>query len=136
MDSRFAHDKAGNAWMSPIPKVGVVFPDLNSPPLGGEQFQTNLIFPEPCDFLKGESCLPARSSVPLWTRTAALSRPLKPLRKMGCSWVNPGPSLKRRWSWRLQPTRHAANVGMTTSETFQLREPVCAVPPITHGVVA
>jgi hypothetical protein len=31
---------------------------LNSPPLGGEQFQTNLIFPEPCDFLKGEKLPP------------------------------------------------------------------------------
>jgi hypothetical protein len=28
-----------------------VFPDLNSPPFGGEDFQTNLIMPEPCPFL-------------------------------------------------------------------------------------
>jgi hypothetical protein len=26
-------------------------PDLNSPPFGGEAFQTNLIMPEPCPFL-------------------------------------------------------------------------------------
>jgi hypothetical protein len=29
----------------------VTFPDLNSPPFGGEEFQTNLIMPEPCPFL-------------------------------------------------------------------------------------
>lgn len=31
--------------------VSVTFPDLNSPPFGGEQFQTNLIMPEPTVFL-------------------------------------------------------------------------------------
>jgi hypothetical protein len=31
--------------------VSVTFPDLNSPPFGGEEFQTNLIMPEPCPFL-------------------------------------------------------------------------------------
>jgi hypothetical protein len=29
----------------------LVFPDLNSTPFGGEDFQTNLIMPEPCPFL-------------------------------------------------------------------------------------
>jgi hypothetical protein len=29
----------------------LVFPDLNKPPFGGEDFQTNLIMPEPCPFL-------------------------------------------------------------------------------------
>jgi hypothetical protein len=29
----------------------VTFPDLNSPPFGGEEFQTNLIMPERCPFL-------------------------------------------------------------------------------------
>jgi len=29
----------------------VTFPDLNSAPSGGEEFQTNLIMPEPCPFL-------------------------------------------------------------------------------------
>jgi hypothetical protein len=29
----------------------LVFPNLNSPPFGGEGFQTNLIMPEPCPFL-------------------------------------------------------------------------------------
>jgi hypothetical protein len=28
-----------------------LFPDLNAPPFGGEDFQTNLIMPEPCPFL-------------------------------------------------------------------------------------
>jgi hypothetical protein len=42
-------DKAGNA--PPLTDSGLVFPDLNSPPFGGETFQTNLIMPEPCPFL-------------------------------------------------------------------------------------
>jgi len=51
------HDKAGNAVSQPLagvkdPKTGVRFPDLNAPPFGGELFQTSLIFPEPCDFLR------------------------------------------------------------------------------------
>ncbi len=29
----------------------MVFPDLNAPPFGGEDFQTNLIMPEPTIFL-------------------------------------------------------------------------------------
>src|SRR6202163_1244337 len=45
------HDKAGNAVPVTDPTNGLVFPDLNSPPFGGEDFQTNLIMPEPCPFL-------------------------------------------------------------------------------------
>jgi hypothetical protein len=46
------HDKAGNAPPLTDPKdPSLVFPDLNSPPFGGEDFQTNLIMPEPCPFL-------------------------------------------------------------------------------------
>jgi hypothetical protein len=50
------HDKAGNAVAQPLagvkdPETGVTFPDLNSPPFGGELFQTNLIMPEPADFI-------------------------------------------------------------------------------------
>src|SRR6267143_622913 len=45
------HDKAGNAVPLTDPTNGLVFPDLNSPPFGGEDFQTNLIMPEPCPFL-------------------------------------------------------------------------------------
>jgi hypothetical protein len=48
-------DKAGNAKVlhavDPVTGVSVTFPDLNSPPLDGETFQTNLIMPEPCPFL-------------------------------------------------------------------------------------
>jgi hypothetical protein len=49
-------DKAGNApqltnVVDPVTGVSVTFPDLNSPPFGGEDFQTNLIMPEPCPFL-------------------------------------------------------------------------------------
>src|SRR6201993_3667188 len=50
------HDKAGNVLplaniIDPVTGVSVTFPDLNSPPLGGENFQTNLIMPEPTTFL-------------------------------------------------------------------------------------
>jgi hypothetical protein len=48
-------DKAGNALpltaVDPMTGVSVTFPDLNSAPFGGEEFQTNLIMPEPCPFL-------------------------------------------------------------------------------------
>jgi hypothetical protein len=44
-------DKAGNARPLTDPTNGLVFPDLNSPPFGGEDFQTNLIMPEPTKFL-------------------------------------------------------------------------------------
>jgi hypothetical protein len=44
-------DKAGNAKPLTDPTNGLVFPDLNSPPFGGEDFQTNLIMPEPTIFL-------------------------------------------------------------------------------------
>ena len=48
-------DKAGNAppltAIDPVTGVSVTFPDLNSAPFGGEDFQTNLIMPEPCPFL-------------------------------------------------------------------------------------
>jgi len=48
-------DKAGNApaltAVDPVTGVSVTFPDLNAPPFGGEDFQTNLIMPEPCSFI-------------------------------------------------------------------------------------
>jgi len=48
-------DKAGNAphvtAFDPVNNNTVTFPDLNSPPFGGEDFQTNLIMPEPCPFI-------------------------------------------------------------------------------------
>jgi hypothetical protein len=44
------HDKAGNAPALTDPTNGLVFPDLNAS--GGEDFQTNLVMPEPTVFLK------------------------------------------------------------------------------------
>jgi Ferritin-like domain len=48
------HDKGANAVAQPLagvtdPETGVTFPDLNAK--GGELNQTNLILPEPCEFL-------------------------------------------------------------------------------------
>jgi hypothetical protein len=51
------HDKAGNAVSDPLAPLtdptdaNLVFPNLNVSPFGGEDFQTNLIMPEPCPFL-------------------------------------------------------------------------------------
>src|ERR1700730_13073547 len=51
------HDKAGNAVSDPLAPLTdpnnpqLVFPNLNVAPFGGEEFQTNLIMPEPCPFL-------------------------------------------------------------------------------------
>src|SRR5271165_1435241 len=51
------HDKAGNAVSDPLAPLTdpnnpqLVFPNLNVAPFGGEDFQTNLIMPEPCPFL-------------------------------------------------------------------------------------
>ena len=58
------HDKAGNAVAQPLagvvdPETGVTFPDLNAK--GGELNQTNLILPEPCEFINPN--LPACSVV-------------------------------------------------------------------------
>ena len=75
-------DKAGNAPPLTDPKDStLVFPDLNSPPLGGEEFQTNLIMPEPTIFLSRS--LPACSIVrPTATNGAAMGA-LKFLTAMG-----------------------------------------------------
>jgi hypothetical protein len=70
------HDKAGNAIhltdvVDPVTGLKVTFPDLNSPPFGGEDFQTNLIMPEPTAFLSRK--LPACSIIrPTATKGAAL----------------------------------------------------------------
>ena len=45
------HDKAGNAPPLTDPTNGLTFPDLNAPPFDTQNFQTNLIMPEPCPFL-------------------------------------------------------------------------------------
>ncbi|HKF39148.1 MAG TPA: twin-arginine translocation signal domain-containing protein, partial [Ktedonobacteraceae bacterium] len=44
-------DKAGNAPPLTDPTNGLVFPDLNAPPFDTQDFQTNLIMPEPTIFL-------------------------------------------------------------------------------------
>jgi hypothetical protein len=75
------HDKAGNAPPLTDPTNGLVFPDLNSPPFGGEDFQTNLIMPEPCPFLSRS--LPVCSIIrPTETQGAAMGA-LKFLTAMG-----------------------------------------------------
>lgn len=69
------HDKAGNAppltdIVDPVTGVKVTFPNLNAPPFGGEDFQTNLIMPEPTAFLSKQ--LPAVSIIrPTETKGAA-----------------------------------------------------------------
>jgi hypothetical protein len=69
-------DKAGNAppipdAVDPVTGVHVTFPDLNSPPFGGEDFQTNLIMPEPTAFLSRK--LPPCSIIrPTATKGAAM----------------------------------------------------------------
>jgi hypothetical protein len=74
-------DKAGNAPPLTDPTNGLVFPDLNSPPFGGETFQTNLIMPEPCPFLS-RSLPPVSIIRPTQTRGAATGA-LKFLTAMG-----------------------------------------------------
>jgi hypothetical protein len=64
-------DKAGNAPPLTDPTNGLVFPDLNSPPFGGETFQTNLIMPEPCPFLS-RSLPPCSVIRPTQTQGAAM----------------------------------------------------------------
>ena len=69
-------DKAGNAIqltdvVDPVTGLKVTFPDLNAPPFGGEDFQTNLIMPEPTVFLSRK--LPACSIIrPTATKGAAM----------------------------------------------------------------
>ena len=69
-------DKAGNFVpvanvIDPVTGVSVTFPDLNSPPFGGENYQTNLIMPEPTSFLSRQ--LPPCSIIrPTKTQGAAM----------------------------------------------------------------
>ncbi|HEY2397553.1 MAG TPA: twin-arginine translocation signal domain-containing protein [Solirubrobacteraceae bacterium] len=60
------HDKAGNAVAQPLagvvdPVTKLKFPDLNSPAFPPEEFKTNLILPEPTQFIS--KSLPACSVV-------------------------------------------------------------------------
>jgi hypothetical protein len=64
-------DLAGDAPPLTDPTNGLTFPDLNSPPFGGEDFQTSLIMPEPCPFLSRK--LPVCSVIrPTETKDAAM----------------------------------------------------------------
>ena len=64
-------DKAGNYKRLTDPTNGLVFPELNAPPFGGETFQTNLIMPEPVPFLSRK--FPVCSIIrPTETRGAAM----------------------------------------------------------------
>ena len=70
------HDKAGNApqltdVVDPVTGVKVTFPNLNAPPFGGEDFQTNLIMPEPTFFLN-KSFGPVSIIRPTNTKGAAM----------------------------------------------------------------
>ena len=65
------HDKAGNAPPLTDPTNGLMFPNLNAAPFGGEDFQTNLIMPEPTVFLNRK--FPKVSIIrPTETRGAAM----------------------------------------------------------------
>ena len=75
-------DKVGNAPALTDPKdPSLMFPDLNAPPLGGEEFQTNLIMPEPTVFLSRS--LPACSIVRPTNTKGAATGALKFLTAMG-----------------------------------------------------
>src|SRR5258705_560076 len=76
------HDKAGNAPPLTDPSDStLVFPDLNAPPLGGEDFQTNLIMPEPTIFLSRS--LPVCSIIRPTNTAGAAMAALKFLTAMG-----------------------------------------------------
>ena len=66
------HDTAGDAPPLTDPTNGLTFPDLNAPPFGGEDFETDLIMPEPTKFLRRRG-FPAVSIVrPTETKGAAM----------------------------------------------------------------
>jgi len=79
------HDKAGNAPpltdVDPVTGSSVVFPDLNAPPFGGEDFQTNLIMPEPTIFLHRN--LPACSIIRPTRTLRAATRAFRALSDSG-----------------------------------------------------
>ena len=69
------HDKAGNFVPLTDPTNGLVFPDLNKSPFGGEDFQTNLIMPEPTVFLSKTlpPCSIVRPTASLGAATGAVN---------------------------------------------------------------
>jgi Ferritin-like domain len=74
------HDKAGNAVADPLagvtdPKTGTTFPNLNNS--GGEATQTNLILPEPCEFIPGlPKCSVVRPTIDALAGARAAARAL------------------------------------------------------------
>jgi hypothetical protein len=79
-------DKAGAAVSRPLAPLtdhtnGLTFPDLNSPPFGGDDFETSLIMPEPCPFLSRS--LPPCSVIRPTETTGAAMGVLKFLTDMG-----------------------------------------------------
>ncbi len=77
------HDKAGNAVNQPLagvtdPETGVTFPDLNANPMK-ELYQTNLIFPEPTDFISEEGLPPCSVIRPTLTANAGAVAAVKAL---------------------------------------------------------
>ncbi|HKC20095.1 MAG TPA: ferritin-like domain-containing protein [Candidatus Dormibacteraeota bacterium] len=74
-------DKAGNAPPITDPTTGLMFPDLNKPPFGGEDFQTNLIMPEPTVFLDRK--FPAVSIIRPTETTGAAEGAVRFLTDMG-----------------------------------------------------
>jgi hypothetical protein len=75
-------DKAGNAPPLTDPTNGLVFPNLNAAPFGGEDFQTNLIMPEPTVFLNNNP-LPVCSIVRPTNTTGAAAGAVQFLTAMG-----------------------------------------------------
>jgi hypothetical protein len=65
------HDQAGNAPPLTDPTNGLTFPDLNAPPFGGEDFETDLVMPEPTRFLQRQGFPPCSIVRPTETRGAA-----------------------------------------------------------------
>jgi hypothetical protein len=79
-------DKAGAAVSRPLapltdPTNGLTFPDLNSAPFGGDDFETSLIMPEPCPFLSRS--LPKCSVIRPTETVGAAMGALKFLTNMG-----------------------------------------------------
>jgi hypothetical protein len=82
------HDTAGNAPPLTDPLTGLIFPNLNSL-IPTELFQTNLIMPEPCDFISKE--LPQCSVIrPTLTENAGAMAAANFLTNMGL-FINQSP---------------------------------------------
>ena len=104
------HDKAGNAVAQPLagvtdPETGVTFPDLNAK--GGELNQTNLILPEPCQFLASQTCPDCSIVRPTLDATAAPWRRSTASPPTDCSRASRRSSSRPSTSSRARPTRRA-----------------------------